>query len=278
VGIRLRNARKVKGLSLRKLAKELDVHFTLLAHIERGVRFPPKDRLAKFASFLSLTAHQLEALIAVIRPGLNPYLLLPEISPPDLSHEWIEKEAEKTLENYRKSTNQAEVDLPVPIEAVLNRAWKLTVKTFDFDREKTIASRNKGLLYGGLYPDGFRGKDRVVVVNSGRIRGKELSIPERHVTIAHEAGHFALHCENKRSKQMFFSFTQGPTFCREAECELTPLNSLEYQASAFGACLLMPREVFRFEWVRLEGSIAKLANAFGVTEEFVQLRSAMMNL
>jgi hypothetical protein len=78
-------------------------------------------------------------------------------------------------------------------------------------------------------------KDRVVVVNSGRIQGRKLSRAERRTTVAHEAGHYVLHWGNKESGQLFFQFTKGPTFCREAECDQSPFNALEYQASALGA-------------------------------------------
>jgi len=117
----------------------------------------------------------------------------------------------------------------------------------------------------------------LVVVNSGRIRGKLLSSAEKRTTIAHEAGHYVLHCGNKDSTQLFLRFTKGPTFCREAECDQTSFNPLEYQASAFGACLLMPKKLFRLEWQKQSRIVARVAEAFDVTEAFVHLRAKMLN-
>jgi len=87
VGLRLKSAREGRGLSLREFAKELREDFTLLARIERGERYPPKQRLEKFAEALSLTLQQLKALVAVERRGLDPHELLPEIPPAHISHD-----------------------------------------------------------------------------------------------------------------------------------------------------------------------------------------------
>ena len=276
--MRVKRARLDRGLSLRAFAKEVGVHFTALAHIERGRdRYPPKKRLKEFAKALSITPEQLEALIAVERRDLNPHVLLPEISPLDLSQEWIENKAEKILTEYRRVTNRFETDIPVRIERLIAKTCGLSTKRCDFEKEKEFVSRQGGMLYGGLYPEGFRGIDRLVVVNKGRIRGKRLSEPEVRVTIAHEAGHYVLHCGNKEAKQLSLPFTKGPTFCREAECEEVSFSPLEYQASAFGACLLMPPNQFVGEWERLQGDKAKLAKAFEVTEAFVRLRARMLD-
>ena len=273
--MRLKSAREQRSLSLREFAKEVGEDYTLLARIERGERYPPRQRLRKFANVMSLAPRQLETLIAVERRGLNPHVLLPEISPADISHDWIEHEARKVLNRYCREVHESDVSLPVPIDAVVNSACRLSTEYCDFEREKEISGRS-GELYGGLYPDGFRGKDRLVVVNTGRIRGKELSFAEKRITVAHEAGHYMLHCGNKDSAQLFLQFNKGPTFCREAECDQTPFNSLEYQASAFGACLLLPRQQFLRKWQGMSAS--NLAESFEVTESFVRLRAKMLGL
>jgi len=273
----LKNTRLKKGISLRSLAEEIGAHFTAIAHIERGERYPPKKQLKKFAEFLSLSPQQLEALIAVERRGLNPHVLLPEISPADISNVWIEKEAEKALRKFCQAKERPDVPLPVPIEQIVSSAYGLSTRDCDFEKEKDIVGGSGRALCGGLYPEGFQGQDRVVVVNAGRIRGKQMSLAEKQTTIAHEAGHYALHCGNKDSSQLFLRFSKGPSFCREAECDQDSFNSLECQASAFGACLLMPREPFRREWQKQAGSAPKLAEIFLVTEAFVRLRARMLN-
>jgi ribosome-binding protein aMBF1 (putative translation factor) len=49
---------------MHKFAQEVGENFTLLARIETGQRYPPKQRLKKFAKLLSLAPQQLEALIS----------------------------------------------------------------------------------------------------------------------------------------------------------------------------------------------------------------------
>ena|SRR5437773_3899554 len=272
--MRLKSVRNGRGLSLRGFAKGLDEDFTLLWRIEHGQRYPPKRRLERFAKALSLTPQQLEALIAVERRGLNPYELLPEIPPAHISHASIEEAGEGILKKYCRAVKRADVELPVPVDAVLSEACRLSTEYCDFTK-KRIPSPT-GLRYGCLYPDGFGGKDRAVFVNTGRIRGRRLSPEEQRITAAHEAGHYVLHYGNQESAQLFFRFTKGPTFCREAECEQTLFEPLEYQASVFAACLLMPRKQFENERRILAQSVAELANRFRVTEAFVRFRATML--
>lgn len=274
VGQRLKSAREGRGLSLREFAKELDEDFTLLSRIERGERYPPKPRLKRFAKALSLTPQQLGALISVERRGLNPHELLPEIPPAHISNHSIEAAAETVLKKYCRAVGKNDVELPVPVEGVLKEACKLLTERRNFEK-KSIPGAPK-LLCGCLYPEGFEGKDRIVLINTGRIRGRQPTIEEQRTTIAHEAGHYVLHYGDKESAQLFFRFSKGPTFCREPECEDTLFNPLEYQASAFAACLLMPRKQFVAEWEKPTRIEAKIAQLFGVTDSFVRFRAKML--
>lgn len=275
--MRLKNVRKHRGISLHKFAQEVGENLTLLSRIETGERYPPRKRLKKYAALLSISVKQLEALIAVERRRLNPYVLLPEIPPPDLSHEWIEREALQLLKKYEKAEQRPEVQIPVPIEQLIKASCGLNIRYFAFENEKDLTANRTG-LFGGLFPDGFRGKDRLVAVNTGRVHGTTLSEAEKRTTIAHEAGHYVLHWANKKSRQLLFQFTSGPTFCREAECDQSPFNALEYQASALGACLLMPRNHFLKEWQKTSGGQSHLANRFQVTPSLVRLRATMLGL
>jgi transcriptional regulator with XRE-family HTH domain len=277
IGLRLKSVREAGGLSLRQFAGKVKQDYTLLARIENGKRYPPRSKRQQFAELLSLTPAQLEALIAVERRGLNPHDLLPEIAPAHIPLKTIESEAERVLQKYRRATNRRVLDIPVAVEEVITQAANLTTVYLDFRKQKTLGfSRNQ--LCGCLFPDGFDGKDRAVLVNEGRIRGRRLSHEDRRITVAHEAGHYFLHCGNKESAQLFFRFKSEPTFCLRAECEDTLFNGTEYQASAFAACLLMPRQQFITEWQRLAGSECRLASLFGVTETFVGFRRGMLNV
>jgi len=252
------------------------VDFTLLSRIESGNRYPPKSSLKLFAKVLSLTEPQLRALIAVERRGLDPYDLLPEIPLPYISDKSIERAADGVLRKFCRLTNSSDIDLPVPVDKVLSIACRLSTQYCDFRKEK-IGGRGK--LYGCLYPDGFRGVDRTVLVNTGLVRrGCRLSPEEKRTTAAHEAGHYVLHCGTRESAQLFFRFSKGPSFCREAECENSLLDPREYQASIFAACLLMPRSHFENAWKSAGGRFSELIGLFGVTESFIRFRAKRLGL
>lgn len=274
VGQRLKSFREGRGLSLREFADELGEDFTVLCRIERGDRYPPKARLKKFAKALSLTPGQLDALVAVESRRLSPHELLPEIPPAHISIDSIEKAADAILKKYCRAASQPDVKIPVPVEVVIAQACRLTTEHCDF-KEKKIPRPEK--LCGCLYPDGWEGKDRMVFANTGPVDGRRPSFEERRITVAHEAGHYVLHCGSTESAQLFFRFAKGPTFCREVGCEDTLFNPMEYQASVFAACLLMPREQFLRERKKVEGSDGRLAEAFEVPEPFVRLRAKLLN-
>jgi transcriptional regulator with XRE-family HTH domain len=61
LGQRLRELREAKDLSLRELAKKLDVSAAFLSDVELGRRFPSADVLAKMAKILEVTTDELKA-------------------------------------------------------------------------------------------------------------------------------------------------------------------------------------------------------------------------
>jgi transcriptional regulator with XRE-family HTH domain len=277
VGKRLKNVRIAKGLSLRKFAGWLEEDSSVVFHIETGRRFPPKPRLEKFAAVLSLTERQLEALIAVERKGLDTFEMLPEIVPAAIPTDSIEDEAEKILNEYCRASNKDTIEVPIPVADVIKTAYDLSTEDLDFAKEGITGSEG-GALYGCLYPSGFRRLRRAVLVNTGKISGHLLSSAEKLITVAHEAGHYALHYGKKESKQLFFRFSKEPTYCRKQEIKPTPFNLKEEQANLFAACLLMPRKQFRETWEKEHGDKSRLARHFCTTESFVQLRAEMLDL
>jgi transcriptional regulator with XRE-family HTH domain len=277
VGKRLKFARVAKGLSLRKFAKRFRENFTLLARIEKGTRFPPKERLQKFADALSLTLDQLQALIAVERRGLDPNQMLPEITPVPVKQVDIEAQAEAILDDFKcRQGKGCAFDGAISIEEIANMV-DLHIEDVDLKKQGIVGPR-RGELCGCFYPENFHGKARVVLINSGKINGYKLSPAERRVTIAHEVGHYFLHYGKKESKQLLFQFSKQPIYCREAEIDSGEFNLKEYQANIFGACLLMPGSQFKIEWVNVAGDETKLAKRFDVTEAFVCLRAKTLNL
>jgi Zn-dependent peptidase ImmA (M78 family)/transcriptional regulator with XRE-family HTH domain len=273
IGKRLKSARAAKGLSVRKFAEGIGEDFAVVSHIEHGKRFPPKSKVELYAEVLSLTVDQLIALMAVERRGLDPFDLLPEFAPAPVPNDAIEAEAEKALKKFGPDLRGG----PVQVERVIKSAYGLTTQYLDFSEER-IEGRNRRDLYGCLIPDGYKRHDKAVLVNSGEVNGHKLPEPEKRVTVAHEAGHFALHYGNRAAKQLFFRFSKEPTYCRASEIKPSSFNLKEHQANLFAACLLMPRHQFQCEWQKLAGDASQLAVHFNVTEKFVRLRAELLKL
>jgi transcriptional regulator with XRE-family HTH domain len=271
VGKRLRAAREAKGLSVRKFADRFDEDPHALSNIEAGRRFPPRQRIKKFAELLSLTPEQLEALIAVERRGLDTNQMLPEIPPAPMSLAAIEAAAEMVLSEFRSQHRGNVFDGPIPIEEMVKSIDGLSLENLDFEKDDSIGT-DGSKLYGCFYPENFHGKSRVVLVNTGRVNGRRLSPIEKRITIAHELGHYFLHYGPKESKQLLFRFSRRPTYCREAEIHPNEFNSKENQANLFGACLLMPKQPFNDQWGKMAGDPSRLAKYFSVTEDFVLMR------
>ena len=126
--------------------------------------------------------------------------------------------------------------------------------------------------------DGFQGRDRAVLVNTGTISGRQLSHAEKMVTIAHEAGHYVLHYGNKETKQLFFRFSKGPSFCREEEVEPAPFNLKEEQRLYFHLLADVTQGPVLNAWSWMARGQHRLANQFDVTESLVRLRAQMFGL
>lgn len=278
VGKRLRAAREAMRLSVRKFAARFGEDPHALFNIEIGERFPPRKRIKKFARLLSLTPDQLEALVAVERRKLDPNQMLPEISPAPLGQAEIERQAGKVLSDFKSHCrNNSELDGPIAIEELTKSVGELCLEDLDFAKDDSMGV-NRASLYGCFYPENFRGKSRVVLINTGRVNGRRLSPADRRVTIAHELGHYFLHYGASKSRQLLFQFSKEPTYCRHSEIHPHEMNLKEYQANAFGACLLMPKMRFKGQWAKAAGDKFKLARHFDVTEAFVCLRAKTLGL
>ena len=61
MGQHIRDLREQKDISLRELAKRLDVSAAFMSDVELGRRFPSREILTKIAKALGVTAEELEA-------------------------------------------------------------------------------------------------------------------------------------------------------------------------------------------------------------------------
>lgn len=85
-------------------------------------------------------------------------------------------------------------------------------------------------------------------------------------TIAHELAHYILH-RNQQS-----NFIDSTYFRKEDS-----INTMEYEANAFAADLLMPRASFQYFTRNISNDINKVAAHFGVSPLAVSVRSKQLN-
>jgi hypothetical protein len=162
--------------------------------------------------------------------------------------------------------------LPVPLEAIADSHYGLLVQ------EEIGLARVAGLdenqhISGLLFP-----APREIWVDAEEAR----KWPGRgRFTIAHELGHWVLHCERGRGGQ-------EPVHCRtdslseqgttdQEEVEGTPPEPhypppRERDANRFAAALLMPRPLVEKEHAYLDGDARRMAQAFDVSLLAMQWR------
>jgi Zn-dependent peptidase ImmA (M78 family) len=137
-----------------------------------------------------------------------------------------------------------EDQFPVPLEQIANF---LGYKTSGFtpgtgDGE---TSRISGLInYDG----------REIYVNIAE------SLARQRFTLAHEIGHAYLHKK-----------TEGAIVDFRAEID-NPSSEKEREANQFSAALLMPKEEFVRQWVKLKSDVDLLSKVFGVSKESIKFR------
>lgn len=100
------------------------------------------------------------------------------------------------------------------------------------------------------------------------------SAGRRRFTIAHELGHWRLHCSGTDA---------GAKFCRSDEvgapaAEAHAMKAIEREANRFAAALLMPEAAVRAEASKLKLNVALLAQRFGVSGPAMQVRLESLHL
>lgn len=102
----------------------------------------------------------------------------------------------------------------------------------------------------------------------------QRSAGRRRFTIAHELGHWRLHCD---------SIEVHMRFCRSeevgaTEAEARAASTIEREANRFAAALLMPDELLREEAPRHRLNVQVLAERFDVSGAAMQVRLESLNL
>jgi hypothetical protein len=164
---------------------------------------------------------------------------------------------------------------PVPIETIADSYYGLFVR-----EEANLAreiGRSSGPHISGLL---FPAKKEIWVdaEEAHRWPGR------KRFTIAHEIGHWVLHCEMKavgaeavHCRSEIVDDEEGAAQAGDAPAEPTPRRRRMYppeerDANQFGAALLMPRLLVESEHAHLDGDERRLAGAFNVSIAAMQWR------
>jgi Zn-dependent peptidase ImmA (M78 family) len=102
----------------------------------------------------------------------------------------------------------------------------------------------------------------------------------RRFTIAHELGHWCLHCGDRHDPQ---ARAVAPVWCRPADIggeapRLRTSARIEADANRFAAALLMPEKLVRDQAAAARLSIPLLAHRFGVSMPAMQVRLDSLGL
>ena len=152
----------------------------------------------------------------------------------------IERRAEEVLARIPDWLWNGE-SLPVPLDAIADTHYGLLIREVDDEDMRRLPGAPtlvgdqtlSGLLLSG---------PGEIWVNSD----EAAQWPQRRrFTIAHELGHYELHCDDERS-----------LFCRsttvvEDDAERPPLEATEDEANAFAAAMLMPAHLISEHYARL---------------------------
>lgn len=105
-------------------------------------------------------------------------------------------------------------------------------------------------------------------------------VETQNFTVAHELGHFVLHKQHLVGRNTFDGVVR-----RDAQGGLDPFTyieaedkMLEKEANRFAALLLMPSNLFRPAFERLDGDRTAVAKLFLVSEQAVGLRARELGL
>lgn len=151
--------------------------------------------------------------------------------------------------------------LPVPVEDIADSCCNLLVRDVE---EMSAAPGCPPLGEGQTISGLLLPSVGQIWVNAEEARQWP---PRRRFTIGHELGHFVLHQEEQTS--LFCRHgnvdPDAPAVTGPKPPERPPLDPLEEQANHFAAALLMPAELIRHYYRRLDGDFERLRSAFGAS-------------
>jgi hypothetical protein len=157
---------------------------------------------------------------------------------------------------------------PVPVERIAESHLGLLIEEIDDVRSLRNAPTEQGDLSGMLDAEA-----RTIWLDRAEAR---RSRGRRRFTIAHECGHWVLHCDG-----------HGLAACREQDvgagagavtAGLKTLAQREAEANAFAQALLMPEPLVREHATQTGCNLAALAERFDVSVPAIRLRLLTLRL
>lgn len=174
----------------------------------------------------------------------------------------IERKARVDLCNYSNLIG-SKVSFPLDVEQFCFLLWKVETEYVSIAREDDI--------FGKFL---FQRKKILINTASSFSQGNEL------FTLAHEAGHVALHTSYGKQAYNQLALLKVKKDSDGIFCRVNPTNfdPLEYQANVYAAELLIPKKVLSDEFgylgfkIDLSKKGAELLSFFGVSKKVLQIR------
>jgi IrrE N-terminal-like domain len=167
---------------------------------------------------------------------------------PFLPVQQIEREAENLLAEYSERTGQP-VEVPIPVEDILELHLGL-----EFAIEDLAALLGVPDVLGAIWFD-----ERYIRIDTRLDPSANPVLLGRYrFTVAHEVGHWRLHRHlyvEDASQGMLFDGRGRPAFV----CRSSDNASVEWQANAFAAAMLMPTQQVVAAWKEWQGDISTVA-------------------
>jgi hypothetical protein len=168
------------------------------------------------------------------------------IKVPIRGKEFIEREAERLLDEYVEETGAA-VDGPVPVEEIARYHLCLKLEFADLYDVLDLPKYAGGPdVLGAMFFE-----QNAILIDE---RLNPEIYPEQlgryRFSLGHEVGHWRLH-RDVMAKRRLANANQPAFICRQSDAVTVPV---EWQAETFASFLLLPRDRVLAEWAKLRGS------------------------
>lgn len=186
----------------------------------------------------------------------------PKSEVPYLHRKQVEAEAELLIAEYSKRFEPI-VSPPVPVDELAELHLLLTLEYLDM---ATLFPQAE--VHGAIW---FQ-EGRIGIANHLDPETYPTKLGRYHFTLAHEIGHWRLHRQhytsNNQERHLFEDGRERP----DVVCRSGDTQTVEWQANAFAAHLLMPRKMIHKAWAEFRDgddrsvAITELRHQFAGTE------------